>query len=160
MRRWLWYVKPRLYHAYNERQFGIHKILKAKQLWHHFIKNNISLRFSPLPSLPSSCYFFPGISLRAGERRKSLYSTHKQPTQMSEFTQSSRTTGYRKRRRRRRRETAKFDEIQRHKKEMLNAAHKKNHLFSFRQQLFVDLRENRLTVSAKTWRLSSANINA
>lgn len=24
--------KPRLYHAYNERQFGIHKILKAKQL--------------------------------------------------------------------------------------------------------------------------------
>lgn len=25
-------VKPRLYHAYNERQFGIHKILKAKQL--------------------------------------------------------------------------------------------------------------------------------
>lgn len=76
-----WNVKPRLYHAYNERQFGIHKILKAKQLWHHFIKSNIFSFFFLLPSI-KWCFFFGNIPSgwkRVWERRgKMLFeNTHR-----------------------------------------------------------------------------------
>lgn len=46
-------VKPRLYHAYNERQFGIHKILKAKQSWHHFINKKYFSLFPLVSFLPA-----------------------------------------------------------------------------------------------------------